>query len=159
MVPIADGVLIDKIDNRWLLLSCQCRVKVMDIVFNATFNNISDISMRSVYCWRKPEYPEKTTDMRNFVKQCCIEYTSPWTRFELKASVVIGTDYTCSWISIRSRPRRSLFWPVDCNIIYNITNKNIIMTLPIYLFIDVSHSFRIRSFLCYHTPSSYFTNS
>jgi hypothetical protein len=26
-------------------------------VFNATFNNISVIS------WRKPEYPEKTTDL------------------------------------------------------------------------------------------------
>ena len=31
------------------------RVRV--IVFNATFNNISDI------WWRKPEYPEKTTDL------------------------------------------------------------------------------------------------
>jgi hypothetical protein len=27
------------------------------MVFNATFNNISVIS------WRKPEYPEKTTDL------------------------------------------------------------------------------------------------
>jgi hypothetical protein len=32
------------------------RVRVM--VFNATFNNISVI-----YWWRKPEYPEKTTDL------------------------------------------------------------------------------------------------
>ena len=31
------------------------RVRV--IVFNATFNNISAI------WWRKPEYPEKTTDL------------------------------------------------------------------------------------------------
>ena len=31
----------------------------------ATFNNISVISWRSVlfYWWRKPEYPEKTTDL------------------------------------------------------------------------------------------------
>ena len=28
------------------------------MVFNATFNNISVI-----YWWRKPEYPEKTTDL------------------------------------------------------------------------------------------------
>ena len=32
-------------------------VRVM--VFNATFNNISVIS----YWWRKPEYPQKTTDL------------------------------------------------------------------------------------------------
>ena len=32
--------------------------------FNATFNNISVLSLRSVlYWWRKPEYPEKTTDL------------------------------------------------------------------------------------------------
>ena len=38
------------------------------------------------YWWRKPEYPEKTTDLQqvtdNFITQCCIEYTSPergWT--------------------------------------------------------------------------------
>jgi cytochrome b561 len=33
------------------------------MVFNATFNNISVISWWSVYWWRKPEYPEKTTDL------------------------------------------------------------------------------------------------
>jgi len=36
------------------------RVRVM--VFNATFNNISVISWRQFYWWRKSEYPEKTTD-------------------------------------------------------------------------------------------------
>ena len=38
------------------------------------------------YCWRKPEYPEKITDL----SQCCIEYTSPWTGFELTTLVVTG---------------------------------------------------------------------
>jgi len=33
--------------------------RVMVMVFNATFNNISVISWRSVYWWRKPEYTEK----------------------------------------------------------------------------------------------------
>jgi cytochrome b561 len=37
--------------------------EVMVMVFNATFNNISVISWWSVYWWRKPEYPEKTTDL------------------------------------------------------------------------------------------------
>ena len=32
-------------------------------VFNATFINVSVISLRSVYWWRKPEYTEKTTDL------------------------------------------------------------------------------------------------
>jgi len=32
-------------------------------VFNATFNSISVISCHKFYWWRKPEYPEKTTDL------------------------------------------------------------------------------------------------
>ena len=31
------------------------------MVFNATFNNISVLSWQSVFLWRKPECPEKTT--------------------------------------------------------------------------------------------------
>jgi hypothetical protein len=33
------------------------------IVFNATFNNISVISWWSIYWWRKPECPGKSTDL------------------------------------------------------------------------------------------------
>jgi hypothetical protein len=33
------------------------------VVLNATFNNISAISWMSVLLVRKPEYPEKTTDL------------------------------------------------------------------------------------------------
>ena len=33
------------------------------VISNATCNDNSLISLRSVYQWRKPEYPEKTTDM------------------------------------------------------------------------------------------------
>jgi DNA-binding Lrp family transcriptional regulator len=37
--------------------------KVRAVVFNATLNNISAISWRSVLLAEKPEYPEKTTDL------------------------------------------------------------------------------------------------
>ena len=57
------------------------------MVFSGTFNNISAISWRAVYWWRKPVYPQKTTD------SCCKSLTTPWSRFELTTSVVIGTDY------------------------------------------------------------------
>jgi len=33
------------------------------MIFNATFNNISAISWRSFFVWRKQEYPRKTTDL------------------------------------------------------------------------------------------------
>jgi len=45
------------------------------------------------YWWRKPEYPDKTTDLSQ-VTYCYIEYTSSWTGFELTNSVVICTDCT-----------------------------------------------------------------
>ena len=47
-----------------------------------------------IYWWRKPEYPEKTTDLSpltdKFYHIMCIEYTSPWVGFEVTTLVAIG---------------------------------------------------------------------
>ena len=74
------------------------------MVFNTTFNNISAISWQSVLLVEeigvhggKPQTCLKS--LTNFITYYCIEYTSPWTGFELTTLVMIGTDCTCSWIS------------------------------------------------------------
>ena len=52
------------------------------MVFNATFNNSSAILSGQFYQWKKPQYPEKTTDLlqikslTNFIIEYYIEYTS-----------------------------------------------------------------------------------
>ena len=61
------------------------------MVFNTTFNNISDISV---------SLEEETGVLRenhlsagsHRQKKCCIKYTSPWAEFELTTLLVIGTD-------------------------------------------------------------------
>ena len=54
---------------------------VMVMVFSATFNNISDISLRSVLLVEETGVSENTTDLcqviDNFITYCCIEYTPP----------------------------------------------------------------------------------
>ena len=60
------------------------------------------------FYWRKPEYPEITTELPQVTDKLYhrIWYTSPWAWVELTTSVMIGTDCICSYKSMRSRPRR-----------------------------------------------------
>ena len=50
----------------------------MVMVFNATFNNISVISWRSILSVEETEVPGENHDLPQVTdKQCCIKYTSP----------------------------------------------------------------------------------
>ena len=72
------------------------------MVLNATFNNISVISWRSVLLVDKTGEPEKTTDLSQVTDKLYhiykMLYTSPWSKFE-RTSVVIGTDCIGSYKS------------------------------------------------------------
>ena len=72
------------IDKNLIKKLFACRWLVGFMVFNATLNN---------YWWRKPEYPEKTTDLPQVTDKLyhIMLYALPWAGFEFTTSVVIGT--------------------------------------------------------------------
>jgi hypothetical protein len=73
------------------------------MVLNATFNNISIISWRSVLlvgdCGGPGENHQPVTDKLYYI----MLHTSPWSRLELTTSVVIGT-YCIGRISMQFNP-------------------------------------------------------
>jgi hypothetical protein len=86
----------------WMLaLQCKAGWFIGLWWLTGTFNNISVISWRQFYWWRKPEFQEKTTDLSQVTDKLyqimLYRVHLAWAGFELTTLVVIGTDCTDSW--------------------------------------------------------------
>ena len=71
-----------------------CKCLFVSFVFGVNISAVSWQSVLLVEEFFKPSTCHKS--LTNVIIKCCIDYTSPWTGFELTTNVVIGTDYTGS---------------------------------------------------------------
>jgi hypothetical protein len=94
------------------------------------------------YWWRKPEHPEKTTNLSqesliNFHHIMLYRVHLAWAGFELTTLVVIGTDCIGSYKSIWLRPRRPLVETTNISIHFFFSNlggncmTSMIATIPL----------------------------
>ena len=114
------------------------------MVFNITFNNISVISWWSVLLVEVTEYPKKITNLSQVTDKLyhIMLYTSPWSRFELTTSVVIGIDCIGScksnYHTIKATTAPSVTLRVEQHVkgcllwVCNINEENLLNVLKMY---------------------------
>jgi len=133
------------IKNVWVVEQPTLFVCLM--VFNTTFNNISAISWRSVLLVEETGGPRETTDLSQVTDKLyhIMLYTSPWSRFKLTTSVVIGTDCIGSCksnyhtITTTTAPQSNLPWSLANMTLTNFSLASgislVCTKLDIYVFI------------------------
>ena len=87
------------------------------------------------YWWRKPKYPDKTTDLSKVTdKLYHMLYTSPWVGFEPTTLVVLGTDCIGSYkFNYDTLTTTTAPYIENCQIYQYKSNTNIIAVWQVFL--------------------------
>ena len=96
----ANGSCLQQLSKRFrcsqAIIGNSWQIRVRALVFNATINNISVISVAVTFigggkCSTQRKPPTCLKSLTNFITLCCMEYTTPWAGSKFTLGV-IDTD-------------------------------------------------------------------